>query len=56
MAQIIHGGKFGTKHKSKCGLWRNAIWDAGDVCLTYMNGISKVNCKACLAKHKEGKC
>jgi len=54
--KIIHGGKFRTKHKSKCGLYRSAIFADGDACLWYIDGIEKVNCRKCIALHKPGKC
>lgn len=53
---IVHGGKFGTKHKSKCGLWRKTIRERGERCLNYVDGITDVTCKACLIHHNPGKC
>jgi hypothetical protein len=54
--QIVHGGKFGTKHKSKCGLYRTAIFKDGDLCLWYIDGIDKVTCRKCIALHQPRKC
>ncbi len=53
---IVHGGKFGKKHVAKCGKWRNAILKDGEAIVNYVDGMSKVTCRNCIANHKPGKC
>jgi len=53
---IVHGGKFQKKHVAKCGKYRSAIRQDGDAIVDYIDGISKVTCRACIANHKPGVC
>lgn len=56
VVRLTHGGKFRRKAVTKCGLTFNQVEADGDLIMPYAMGIAKVNCRACLALHKEGKC
>ena len=51
---VVHGRKYGTKHKTKCGKWNGRL-PREDTEVAH-HQIDKITCDECKKKHILGKC
>lgn len=51
---VIHGQKFGTKNRTKCGKWLGKLNIKEEACTATYN-VNSITCMACRAAHRPGK-